>query len=63
MNRMRISFTEQRGEIKGKVDIEGDGTFALEGLAQVVHTLATRHELSVDEVMQDLYAIVKGAVT
>jgi hypothetical protein len=62
MNRMRISLSQRGEEIRGTVELPGDGTFVLEGLALVIETLARKVGVPVDEVVRDLYSVVAGKV-
>lgn len=59
---MRVSLTEQRGEIKGNIQTTGHGAFHLECLAQIVEAIAKTSGVPADEVVRDLYAVVTGRV-
>ena len=40
MNKLRISLTEKDGEIKGKIEADGDSLFVFECLLEIIETLA-----------------------
>ena len=41
MNKLRISLTEkEEGEIKGKIEADGDSLFVFECLLEIIETLA-----------------------
>ena len=54
MNKIRISLTEQHGEIRGTIQSEGDGVFRFEALALVIEKLAADCRVPPDELLNDL---------
>lgn len=62
MNKMRISLTQQRDEIKGTIETPGDAAFVLECLALAIEHVATKFEVTPSAVVNDLYSIVTGKV-
>jgi hypothetical protein len=60
--KMRVSLSEEAGEIKGIVSSTGTPLFILECLALIVETLAKDSGLPPDEVVRDLYSIVCGKI-
>ena len=57
--KLRISLSEKDGEIRGKIECEGDGVFTLESLALIVETLAARSGVAPSELLEDLKGVVK----
>ena len=56
MNKLRISLTEkEEGEIKGKIEADGDSLFVFECLLEVIETLARARGLSAHDLVRDLY--------
>lgn len=62
-NRMRATFSEKAGEIKGTITLEGDCLFALECLALQVENIAAKINTTPEDVARDLYAVVTKQVT
>ena len=54
-SKFRISLTEQGDEIKGKVELDGPLSFALEALAATIETFG----VDPVEFAKDLYLLVK----
>ena len=40
MNKLRVILTEKNGEIKGKIEADGDSLFVFECLLEIIETLA-----------------------
>ena len=59
MNKLRISLTEDREDIKGQVQLDGPMYFALECLALAIDTLANSSKVDPVELTRDLYLLVK----
>ena len=56
MNKLRISLTEkEEGEIKGKIEADGDSLFVFECLLEIIETLAKARKLDARELVRDLY--------
>ena len=56
MNKLRISLTEkEEGEIKGKIEADGDSLFVFECLLEIIETLAKARGLDARELVRDLY--------
>ena len=53
MNKLRISLTEKRGEIKGSIQCDGDGVFRLECLALVIDNFAKAAGVQAEELCRD----------
>ena len=59
MNKLRISLTEKDGEIKGKIEADGDSLFVFECLLEIIETLAKARKLDARELVRDLYGRLK----
>lgn len=60
MNKLRISLTEkEEGEIKGKIEADGDSLFVFECLLEIIETLAKGRKLDARELVRDLYGRLK----
>ena len=60
MNKLRISITEkEEGEIKGKIEADGDSLFVFECLLEIIETLAKARKLDARELVRDLYGRLK----
>ena len=60
MNKLRISLTEkEEGEIKGKIEADGDSLFVFECLLEIIETLAKARKLDARELVMDLYGRLK----
>ncbi len=60
MNKLRISLTEkEEGEIKGKIEADGDSLFVFECLLEIIETLAKARKLDARELVRDLYGRLK----
>ena len=60
MNKLRISLTEkEEGEIKGKIEADGDSLFVFECLLEIIETLAKARNLDARELVRDLYGRLK----
>ena len=60
MNKFRISLTEkEEGEIKGKIEADGDSLFVFECLLEIIETLAKARNLDARELVRDLYGRLK----
>ena len=59
MNKLRISLTENDGEIKGKIEADGDSLFVFECLLEIIETLAKARKLDARELVRDLYGRLK----
>ena len=60
MNKLRISLTEkEEGEIKGKIEADGDSLFVFECLLEIIETLANARKLDARELVRDLYGRLK----
>ena len=60
MNKLRISLTEkEEGEIKGKVEADGDSLFVFECLLEIIETLAKGRGLDAHDLVRDLYGRLK----
>ena len=60
MNKLRISPTEkEEGEIKGKIEADGDSLFVFECLLEIIETLAKARKLYARELVRDLYGRLK----
>ncbi len=59
MNKLRISLTENDGEIKGKIEADGDSLFVFECLLEIIETLAKARKLDARELVRDLYGGLK----
>ena len=60
MNKLRISLTEkEEGEIKGKIEADGDSLFVFECLLEIIETLAKARKLDARELVRDLYGMLK----
>lgn len=59
MNKLRISLTEKDGEIKGKIEADGDSLFVFECLLEIIETLAKGRKLDARELVRDLYGRLK----
>lgn len=57
--KLRISLSEKNGEIRGKVECEGDNWFMMESLALIVETLSERSGVPSKEVLEDLKRMVQ----
>ena len=56
MNKLRISLTEkEEGEIKGKIEADGDSLFVFECLLEIIETLAKGRGLDAHDLVRDLY--------
>ena len=56
MNKLRISLTEkEEGEIKGKIEADGDSLFVFECLLEIIETLAKARKIDARELVRDLY--------
>ena len=42
MNKLRISLTEKDGEVKGKIEADGDSLFVFECLLEIIETRRPR---------------------
>jgi hypothetical protein len=62
MNKIRITLTEEGDDIKGTINVEATTGFTLDALAATVEALADHYKVSVDDVMQDIYAIAKRRI-
>ena len=59
--KLRISLTQDKADIKGTIELARDPAFVLEALALIVETVAQRSEVSVKEVLEDVWiAHLKG---
>ena len=59
MNKLRISLTEkEEGEIKGKIEADGDSLFVFECLLEIIETLAKARKLDAREFVRDLYGML-----
>lgn len=61
-NRMRATFSERAGEIRGTINVEGDGLFMLECVGLLVENLAAKVGTTPDDVVRDLYSLISGKV-
>ena len=60
MNKLRISLTEkEEGEIKGKMEADGDSLFVFECLLEIIETLAKGRGLDAHDLVRDLYGRLK----
>ena len=59
MNKLRVSLTEKNGEIKGKIEADGDSLFVFECLLEVIETLARARGLNAHDLVRDLYGRLK----
>ena len=59
MNKLRISLTAKDGEIKGKIEADGDSLFVFECLLEIIETLAKARKLDARELVRDLYGRLK----
>ena len=60
MNKLRISLTEkEEGEIKGKIEADGDSLFVFECLLEIIETLAEGRGLDAHDLVRDLYGRLK----
>ncbi len=60
MNKLRISLTEkEEGEIKGKIEADGDSLFVFECLLEIIETLAKGRGLDAHDLVRDLYGRLK----
>ena len=60
MNKLRISLTEkEEGEIKGKIEADGDSLFVFECLLEIIETLAKARKMDARELVRDLYGRLK----
>ena len=60
MNKLRIRLTEkEEGEIKGKIEADGDSLFVFECLLEIIETLAKARKLDARELVRDLYGRLK----
>jgi hypothetical protein len=60
VNKLRISLTEkEEGEIKGKIEADGDSLFVFECLLEIIETLAKARGLDARELVRDLYGRLK----
>ena len=60
LNKLRISLTEkEEGEIKGKIEADGDSLFVFECLLEIIETLAKARKLDARELVRDLYGRLK----
>ena len=60
MNKLRISLTEkEEGEIKGKIEADGDSLFVFECLLEIIETLANGRGLDAHDLVRDLYGRLK----
>ena len=60
VNKLRISLTEkEEGEIKGKIEADGDSLFVFECLLEIIETLAKARKLDARELVRDLYGRLK----
>ena len=60
--KLRISLTQPHDEIKGTIELPGDAPFVLDALAMIIERVAVQFEVTPEEVVRDLYSIVKGNV-
>lgn len=61
--KMRISLSHQGDDIKGVIDLPGnDPGFVLEGLALVVDRFSRSSGVTHEQVLQDIYLLIKGVV-
>jgi hypothetical protein len=63
MSKMRATFSQRGDDIHGTISIDGDGVFAMECVALIISELATKYQVPVAEVIQDLHSIAAGKVT
>lgn len=54
--KLRISLTEQNGEIKGQIETPPHPEFVLEALALVVEIIAQKWEVPVNKLLEDVWA-------
>ena len=60
MNKLRISLTEkEEGDVKGKIEADGDSLFVFECLLEIIETLAKGRGLDARELVRDLYGRLK----
>ena len=60
MNKLRISLSEkEEGEIKGKIEADGDSLFVFECLLEIIETLANARKIDARELVRDLYGRLK----
>ena len=60
MNKLRISLTEkEEGDVKGKIEADGDSLFVFECLLEIIETLAKARKLDARELVRDLYGRLK----
>ena len=57
MPKMRISLSEDRGDIKGVIALPSDGSFVLEGLLMVLGAFSRARGMKTTEVLQDLFTM------
>lgn len=63
MSKLRISLSEQRGHIKGTVELPGDPAFVLDALGIVIDRVAQQFSVTPGDVVRDLYSLCQGKVT
>ena len=55
--KFKTSLVQRKDEIKGKVEISSDPVFNMEALLLIVESVADTHEVSVKDVLQDVWNI------
>ena len=58
MNKLRISLTESGGDIKGAIQIDGDGAFVIEALAEVIKSYASKTGVAEHEILTDVWSFI-----
>jgi len=53
INKLRITLTEKQGDIKGSIQVDGDGVFRLECLAEIIEHFAKAAKVSPEEICRD----------
>ena len=62
VNKLRISLTEKHADIKGSIQVDGDGVFRLECLALIVEHFAKAAKVSPEEICNDAIWTLKHDV-
>lgn len=55
--KFKTSLVQRKDEIKGTVEISSDPVFNMEALLLIVESVAGTHEVSVKDVLQDVWNI------
>ena len=55
--KFRATLTQQRDEIKGTVELGADPAFNLEAVLLVVEHVATTHQVTVKDVLTDVWKV------